>query len=46
MDGKYGNVHRKNETPYAIKDKTNRIKCSSQILEEYKKYYDKAVRDS
>ena len=33
-------VQRINQTPHTIKDeKNNRIECSSQILEEYKKYY-------
>ena len=32
---------RKNQTPHTIKDeKNNRIESSSQILEEYKKYYE------
>ena len=33
-------VQRKNQTPHTIKEKkTNGIECSSQILEEYEKYY-------
>ena len=33
-------VQRKNQTPHTIKDeKNNRIEYSTQILEEYKKYY-------
>ena len=33
-------VQRKNQRPQTIKDeKNNRLECSSQILEEYKKYY-------
>ena len=36
---------RKNQTPHTIKYKeNNRIECSSQILEEYKKYYRKLLR--
>ena len=36
---------RKNETPHTIKDeKNNRIESSSQILEEYKKYYENLLK--
>ena len=38
-------VQRKNQTPHTIKDeKNNKIKCSSQILEEYKKYYENLLK--
>ena len=38
-------VQRKNQAPHTIKDyKNNRIESSSQILEEYKKYYENLVK--
>ena len=38
-------VQRKNQTPHTIKDeKNNRIESSSQILEEYKKYYENLLK--
>ena len=38
-------VQGKNQTPYTIKDeKNNRIECSSQTLEEHKKYYENPLK--
>ena len=38
-------VQRKNQTPRTIKDeKNNRIESSSQILEEYRKYYENLLK--
>ena len=38
-------VQRKNQTPHTTKDeKNNRIESSSQILEEYKKYYENLLK--
>ena len=38
-------VQRKKQTPHTIKDeKNNRIEFSSQILEEYKKYYNNLLK--
>ena len=38
-------VQRQNQTPHTIKDeKNNRIESSSQILEEYKKYYENLLK--
>ena len=38
-------VQRKNQTPHTTKDeKNNRIESLSQILEEYKKYYENLLK--
>ena len=38
-------VQRKNQIPHTLKDeKSNRIESSSQILEEYKKYYENLLK--
>ena len=38
-------VQGKNQAPYTIKDeKKNRIECSSQTLEEHKKYYENLLK--
>ena len=38
-------VQRKNQTPHTTKDeKNNRIESSSQILEEYRKYYENLLK--
>ena len=49
MQEKYGKLNGKfrgkNQTPHSIKDeKNNRIESSSQILEEYKKYYENLLK--
>ena len=48
MEEKYGKLNekfRKNQTTHTIKDEKNsRIESSSQILGEYKKYYENLLK--